>query len=147
MQLAKVKRLKIKTSPEVELVFNNYPVFVRKKLLNLRRLIIKAASKIEEITNLEETLKWGEPSYLVTNGSTIRIDWKKKNPDQYAIYFKCTSKLVPTFKVVYTDTFKYEGNRAIVFQINDEIPEIELKNCIKVGLTYHKIKHLPMLGL
>ncbi len=142
-----MKKLQIKTSSDVEFVFNNYPGPVRKKILNLRRLVIEAANEIEEITNLEETLKWGEPSYLVKNGSTIRIDWKKKEPDQYAIYFKCTSKLVPTFKRVYKKTFKYEGNRAIVFQMNDEIPESELKNCITAGLTYHRIKLLPMLGL
>ncbi|MCB9041964.1 MAG: DUF1801 domain-containing protein [Lewinellaceae bacterium] len=142
-----MKKLHIKISPEVELVFNNYPGSVRKKIVNLRRLIIDAASEIEEITNIEETLKWGEPSYLVKNGSTIRIDWKKKKPDQYAVYFKCTSKLVPTFKMVYNDTFKYEGNRAIVFHINDEIPEAELKKCIAAGLTYHRVKHLPRLGL
>ena len=142
-----MKELQIKTSPEVELVFNKYSGSVRKKILNLRRLIIETANEIEEIANMEETLKWGEPSYLVKNESTIRIDWKKKDPDQYAIYFKCTSKLVPTFKMVYKDKFKYEGNRAIIFQLKDEIPKVELKNCITVALTYHKVKHLPMLGL
>ena len=125
-----MKNLQIKTNPEVELVFNNYPASIRKKILNLRRLVIEAATEIEEITNLEETLKWGEPSYLVKYGSTIRMDWKKKDPDQYAMYFKCTSKLVPTFKMVYKDIFEYEGNRAIVFQLDDAIPELELKNCI-----------------
>jgi hypothetical protein len=142
-----MKILQIKTSPDVELVFNNYPISVRKKILNLRRLVLEAANEIEGITNLEETLKWGEPSYLVKNGSIIRIDWKKKEPDQYAIYFKCTSKLVPTFKMVFKNIFKYDGNRAIVFKMNDEIPEVELKYCVTVGLTYHKVKQLPMLGL
>ena len=66
-------------------------------------------------TELEETLKWGEPSYLVKKGSTIRMDWKVKTPDQYAMYFKCTSKLVPTFRELFGDLFKYEKNRAILF--------------------------------
>jgi len=108
---------------------------------------METVQETENITSLEETLKWGEPSYLVKNGSTIRIDWKEKKPDQYAIYFKCTSKLVPSFKIVFKDKFEFEGDRAIVFQMDDKIPEKELKNCIKAGLTYHKIKHLPMLGL
>lgn len=142
-----MKDLQIKTNPEVEEVFNNYPDPVRKKILNLRRLIIEAANEVEEITNLEETLKWGEPSYLVKKGSTIRIDWKKRQPDQYAMYFKCTSKLVSTFKMAYNDIFKFEGDRAIIFQMNDKLPEMELKNCITAGLTYHKVKQLPMLGL
>src|SRR5210317_960960 len=108
-----MKNLNINTNPEVELVFNNYPDLVRTKMLNIRKLIIEAAGETEEITDLEETLKWGEPSYLVKNGSTLRMDWKIKNPDQYAIYFKCTSKLVPSFKMVYGNLFKFEGNRAI----------------------------------
>lgn len=142
-----MKNLQINTSPEVKSVFNNYPDQVREKIVNLRRLIMETVQETENITSLEETLKWGEPSYLVKNGSTIRIDWKEKKPDQYAIYFKCTSKLVPSFKIVFKDKFEFEGDRAIVFQMDDKIPEKELKNCIKAGLTYHKIKHLPMLGL
>jgi hypothetical protein len=56
-------------------------------------------------------------------------------------------KLIPGFKMIYYDVFTFEGNRAIIFQMADKIPEFELKNCISAGLTYHKIKLLPMLGL
>ena len=128
-------------------LFNNYPDSVRKKILNSRRLIIEAANDIEEITNLEEILKWGEPSYLVRKGSTIRIDWKKNKPDQHTIYFKCTSKLASTFKMLYGDVFEFEGNRAIIFQMKDKLPKVELKNCITAGLMYHRVKQWPMLGL
>ena len=115
-------------------------------MLILRELIIKTANEIEEITDLEETLRWGEPSYLVKKGSTIRIDWKSKTPNQYAMYFKCTSKLVPTFIEVYGDIFRYENNRAILFNISEKIPEKELKECIEMALTYHSIKNKPLLG-
>jgi len=142
-----MKNLQINTNPEVELVFNNYPEFVRKKLLNLRVIILETAKEIEEITALEETLKWGEPSYLVKKGSTIRIDWKKKSPDQYAIYFKCTSRLVPTFKFAFGELFQFEGDRAIIFKMDDIIPKSELKKCITAALLYHKVKHLPTLGI
>jgi len=142
-----MENLQIKTNPDVATVFDKYPDWARKKVNNLRRLIIETAKETESVTRLEETLKWGEPSYLTKHGSTIRIDWKEKTPDQYALYFKCTSKLIPTFKTVYQDTFKYEGDRAIVFHKNDEVPEKELKRCIAAGLTYHKVKKLPTLGL
>lgn len=142
-----MKNLRIESNPEVESVFDSYPDAVRDKLSNLRRIIIEAADEAESIDSLEETLKWGEPSYLAKHGSTIRIDWKKKTPEQYAIYFKCTSKLVSTFKTVYEDLFRFEGTRAIVFQLDEEVPEVELKNCIQAGLTYHKVKQLPKLGL
>ena len=139
--------LEINTNPEVESVFRNYPDSVRNKLLMLRELIIETAEEIDEITSLEETLKWGEPSYLVKNGSTIRIDWKSKSPNQYAMYFKCTSRLVETFKMIFKNTFNFEGNRAIVFKLDDKIPANKLKDCITAALRYHKVKHLPTLGL
>ena len=139
--------LQMKTNPDVEMVFNKYPAKVKRKIRRLRSLIIEAAQELEGLRELEETLKWGEPSYLAKRGSTIRIDWKKNKPDQYAMYFSCSSSLVATFKVVYKNTFSFEGNRAIIFALDNEIPEEALKNCISVALTYHKIKHLPLLGL
>ncbi|RAI85795.1 DUF1801 domain-containing protein [Algoriphagus yeomjeoni] len=138
--------MELKSNPEVETVFLQYPDSVRNKMLNLRRLVLEVADEIG-LPSLEETLKWGEPSFLAKKGSTIRMDWKAKSPDQYAMYFKCTSKLVPSFRLAYDEIFEYEGNRAIVFKLNEEIPETELKNCIKAALTYHQVKQLPMLGL
>lgn len=139
--------LKIKTDPRVEGVFNNYPEHVKNKIQHLRSLILDVANQSQDITEIEETLKWGEPSYLVKKGSTLRIDWKPKKPDQYAMYFKCTSKLVETFKIVFKDTFEFEGHRAIVFKLDDSIPETELKQCIGAALKYHNVKQLPFLGL
>lgn len=143
----KIKNLEVKTNPEIELVFDNYPEFVQNKILALRELIVQSANEMDGISYLEETLKWGEPSYLTKHGSTIRIDWKAKSPNQYAIYFKCTSRLVETFKTVFQDIFVFEGKRAIIFQLEEEIPRAALKSCIKAALRYHKIKHLPTLGI
>ncbi|GAA4108793.1 DUF1801 domain-containing protein [Aquimarina addita] len=142
-----MNNLEVYTHPSVESVFKKYPSTVRIKIVRLRTLILETANEEKGIHVIEETLKWGEPSYLVKKGSTIRIDWKSEKPNQYAIYFKCTSKLIPTFKTVYKDTFSFEGNRAIIFQMDDEIPTAELKKCILSALTYHHIKHLPLLGL
>ncbi len=138
--------MKLTSDPKVKEVFKRKPEFVQKQLQYLRTLVVSTAHEIEDLDMLEETLKWGEPSYLTKHGSTVRIDWKEKTPNQYAIYFKCTSRLVETFKELHKDTFNYEGNRAIVFQLEDKVPEAELKQCIAMALTYHKIKHLPLLG-
>ncbi|MDO5979496.1 DUF1801 domain-containing protein [Flavivirga spongiicola] len=142
-----MKKIEVKINPKVESVFNNYPDSVRKKMNSLRELIIETANKTEGITNLEETLKWGEPSYLTKKGSTIRIDWKSKNPNQYAMYFQCTSRLVSTFRTVYKNTLDFEGKRAIILQLKEDLPKEALKNCIATALTYHKVKHLPLLGM
>lgn len=134
-------------NPEVEFVFNKYPALARKKLLSLREVIIETARNIDGLYELEETLKWGEPSYLTKGGSTIRIGWKSKKPDQYAIYFQCSSRLVPTFKMVYKDIFEFEGKRAILFPLDEPINIKAVKKCVEAALTYHKVKQLPTLGI
>ncbi len=143
----KTSKLKITTNPEFETKLESYPDFVRDKLKYLRELVIETAEEIPEITELEETLKWGEPSFLTKTGSTLRIDWKKKTPNQYQMYFKCTSRLVETFKLVFGKLFEYEKNRAIIFQLDQEIPVVQLKECIKATLIYHKVKNDLTLGI
>ncbi|MEM9545328.1 MAG: DUF1801 domain-containing protein [Bacteroidota bacterium] len=139
--------LEIKTSSAVDSIFENYPKNVREKMSVLRNLVIETAKETEGITQLEEALKWGEPSFLTKKGSTIRMDWKSKTPDQYAMYFQCTSRLVETFKMLFGDAFNYEGKRALVFPIDKEPPREELKHCIRAALLYHSVKHLPTLGI
>ncbi|PCI64288.1 MAG: hypothetical protein COB38_12790 [Gammaproteobacteria bacterium] len=70
---------------DVKNVFNAYPNEIKDKMLYLRSLIIDTYKqndqKNKNKNTIEECLKWGEPSYLFKLGSTIRIDWKRKNPD------------------------------------------------------------------
>ena len=134
-------------NPQVAEVFKKYPKHIRQKLRLLRQLVLDTASTSNSVSTLEETLKWGEPSYIAKNGSTIRMDWKASAPNQYALYFNCKTKLVDTFKEIYKEKFKFEGNRAIVFHLDDDIPTEELSHCIFLALTYHQRKHLPMLGV
>ena len=49
--------------------------------------------------------------------------------------------------MVFGDLFEYEKNRAILFQLDQEIPVNELKKCINVTLMYHKVKDDITLGL
>lgn len=50
---------------------------------------------------LGETLKWGEPHFVTENSSILRMDWKEKAADQYAMYFQYTSRLANTFRLVF----------------------------------------------
>ena len=133
-------------NPNVASVYQSYPEDVRRRLMLLRQLIIDVASETSSIGALEETLKWGEPSYLVKGGSTVRIGWKEAEPSRYAMYFNCNTKLVDTFRELYSEEFKFEGNRAIVFNREDEVPSQALRHCVALSLQYHKLKHLPLLG-
>lgn len=134
-------------NPQVENVFLNYPETVRESMLRLRQLIFATARDSAEIDHLEETLKWGEPSYLAKGGSTVRIDWKEAKPRHYAVYFNCKTRLIETIRELYRDRFDYEGNRALLLSLDDEMPEQVLKQCFELALTYHRRKHLPMLDI
>jgi hypothetical protein len=128
--------------PKVAAVFAGYPPHTRRKLMQLRQLIFDVAAETEGVGCLEETLKWGQPSYLTTqsgSGTTIRID-RLKSPGGYALFVHCQTMLVDTFREIYRDTLKFEGNRSIVFEENDEIPLEELGHCIVLALTYHAAK-------
>ncbi|HBA35233.1 MAG TPA: hypothetical protein DCZ12_13975, partial [Gammaproteobacteria bacterium] len=63
-------------SPKVKVTIETYPAAIQAKIHTLRDLIIATATETSEINTLEETLKWGEPSYLTPTGSTLRIGWK-----------------------------------------------------------------------
>lgn len=123
----------------------SYPEDVQKALLQVRSLILGIAQQ-QDLGEVEETLKWGEPSYLVKGGSTVRIDWKEKTPEQYFIFLNCKTKLVDTFRELYSDELKFQGNRAIVLNLNEPLPIKSVQHCIELSLTYKSIKHLPLLG-
>jgi len=128
------------SDPAVDATFGTYRRPVRARLLALRRLIFETARATEGVGRIEETLKWGQPSYLTPDtksGSTIRIDQVKSADNQYAVYFHCQTDLVATFRELYPDEFRYGGNRSIVFRVEDAIPEPALRHCLALALTYH----------
>lgn len=124
--------------------FESYPPDIKRKLLELRELIFYVAKK-NNINNLEETLKWNEPSYCSKDGSPIRINCKKSNQENYSMYFNCKTKLIKTFKSLFSDRFSFIDNREIIFHKDDIIDKKALEYCILLALTYHKRKHLHML--
>lgn len=132
--------------PAVQEKFNSYPEHIRIILMEVRALVL-AIIHDNHLGDVEETLKWEEPSYFVKGGSTVRLDWKPKYPEQYFVFFNCKTKLVDTFKELYSDTLEFRGNRAIVLHVNDPFPQSALRHCLELSLKYKAIKHLPLLGV
>jgi hypothetical protein len=127
-------------NPKVAAVFETYPKEIKTKLMFLRQLIFDVASKTDGVGELEETLKWGQPSYLTTkskSGSLVRIDQIKSQEEKYAVYFHCQTTLVDTFKEMYRDQFESGGNRSIIFGVKDRVPVAALSHCVSMALTYH----------
>ena len=122
----------------VENAFQAYPLKERQGLLKLRALIFETAAETEGVGPLEETLKWGQPSYLTTKtkaGSTVRLGLPKTGG--FAIYTHCQTSLMSDFQTLFPDDFVYEGNRAIHFQSEEDLQADKLRLLIKAALTYH----------
>ena len=121
-------------------VFATYAYAQKKKLNELRDIIYQVAATTDGVGAIDEVLRWQQPSYLTPetgSGSTVRIDAIKDDPEKYAIYFHCQTGLVDHFKAIYPKTFKFEGNRALIFNVADALPEDELRYCVSLALTYH----------
>jgi Domain of unknown function (DU1801) len=124
---------------EVEAVFRAYPAKLRERLLLLRELIFETAAATAGVGDLEETLKWGQPSYVTArtgSGSTVRIDQIKSTPAGYAMYFNCQTDLVGTFRELYPGLLKFGGNRSVLFDQDEEIPAPAMGHCVALALTY-----------
>lgn len=122
--------------------YKSYPLEISPKMNELRELILNIAKNDDEIDFLKEDLKWGEPSFITkTSGSTLRIDWKKKNPDSISLFVNCRTKLISIFKELFPDDFDYIGNREMRIPLNKDYSAKKVAKCIELILKYHLIKN------
>jgi len=129
----------MKTS-QINTVLSGYPDAQRVRLEQLRNLVHAVADNVSDITGIEESLKWGQPSFAAKPkgmSSPVRID---KKDEGVSVYFICTTDLVERFRDIYPDNFNYIGNREIHFALGDDLHEDELSHCIAMALTYHSNK-------
>lgn len=120
--------------------WKDLPEQLAERLVQLRQLILQAASEDPAIGPLEETTKWGEPAFLTSatgSGTTLRINPHKKSPEKYALYVHCQTDLVERYRQLYDDELTFDGNRAVVFDSKEELPVDAVKHCIAMALTYH----------
>ncbi|MEX0955651.1 MAG: DUF1801 domain-containing protein [Rhizobiaceae bacterium] len=129
--------------PNVEQAFDALPVAARDGLLALRSLIFEAAATHQAVGRIEETLKWGQPSYLTPetkSGSTIRLGVPRSPHHDYALFVHCQTDLTRQFETHYPGVFDFEGTRALLFRADKPIHADALRHCIGMALTYHARK-------
>jgi hypothetical protein len=129
-----------KPSPAIAEIMHAYPKPVQAKLLELRRLIYKIAEETEGVGTPEETVRWGQTSYLTSaskSGSMIRMDRYRKEDSRCALYFLCQTTLVDSFKEMFGNRLAYEGNRAVILDVAGELNVRVISQCIEMALTYN----------
>jgi hypothetical protein len=121
-------------------VFASYPVAAQAKFNALREIIFEEAARLE-VGALHETLKCGEPAYLTTKskaGSTIRMAWKERFPNQCTLFFNCNTDLVDRMREAFPSEFHYTGNREVSLDLALEVPEFPTRAVVAMALTYHR---------
>ncbi len=132
---------KIKKPPAyIQAVLDTYPKAVQTKLLTLRQLIFEVAEQDSEIGAIIETLKWNEPAFVTKpkTGTTIRIAWHSKRPNEYGLYVPCTTSLINKFKRKFKNKYTYDGTRGIIFNVDEKPSVSDMRQFIKETLLYHK---------
>jgi hypothetical protein len=121
-------------------IYEEYPIKVKAFLLEMRNIILDIAKKEKEVGFIEEVVRWGQPTFLTTetkSGTMIRIDRYKKQDDKIAIYFHCQTQIIKMIHLKYGDKLTYDGNRAIIFDINKSLPRRVIKDCALLALRYN----------
>ena len=126
--------------PEVGERLFAHPAEVRDVLLRLRELVFEVARELSAVGELDESLKWGEPAYRPRNGAgtTVRIDWKERDPEFVAVYVPCQTDLIERWRGRFSELFEFEGNRAVKLRWREPLPEYALRACLHDALTYHR---------
>lgn len=120
-----------------------YPAAAKKRLLAIRELVFETAAKHPEVGTVTETLKWGEPAYLTQetgSGSTIRIDFKEKDPEHVSLFFNCQTTLVGQMRREFPGEFSYVENRQVKIPLSGRLPKRVLSKCLAMALMYHRNK-------
>jgi hypothetical protein len=106
---------------------------------DVRRLIHEAAALDPSVGVLDESLKWGQPSFTPARpgiGSSVRIEAREDG--RYALMFICTTPLVDDFRALYADVLTLEGKRAIV--LDEGFDRAAVRHCIALALTHKRRK-------
>lgn len=123
---------------EIATVFERYPRAPRQRLLQLRKLLLQTAKRLDGVGEIEECLRWGQPSYLTTasgSGSMVRLHWSESLGQRVGLYVHCQTRLLSEYRARYPE-FDYEGNRALLIPVMGKLARVELADCMGLALTY-----------
>ncbi|MGJ5618676.1 hypothetical protein [Sulfitobacter sp. MF3-043] len=92
---------------------------------------------------LDETLKWGQPSWRPMKprtGSTLRIDWTPKFPNRLSLYVDCKTDLAARMQTLYPDLPENDGQRHLAVALDVPLPEHAIAHLAEMTFTYHRAK-------
>lgn len=116
--------------------YASFPQPARDGLLALRDLIFDLAADLP-VGDVDESLKWGQPSYTTTgekSGTPVRLSLTKQG--DIAILTHCQSTVIGDFRAICDPSLTFDGNRALHLDPSAPIPTAEITPLIRAALTY-----------
>lgn len=123
----------------VAAAFDRHPEPVRSQLLALRDLVFAVAAETEGVGAIEETLKWGQPSYVTQrpkSGTTLRMD---ADEARCSLFVHCQSRVVEAARAEGLP-LNFEGTRAVHLALDTDLPTDAVRRFMALALTYHRWK-------
>ena len=127
-------------SEAVASVYASQPEPQRASLLALRALLFDLAGQLDPVGQVDESLKWGSPSYVSTTprvGTPIRLDRVTNSDVDVGVFVHCQSRVVEHFRLVHADTYRLDGTRGLLLNAHEDLPKDAVVDFMSLVLTYH----------
>lgn len=125
--------MNLATKPNaISRAFAEFDADSAKVLDQLRELILTQAQVLS--VEVDECLRWGQPSYISPVGSMLRLGISKSGHP--AIFAHCQTTIIADFAAEFGSDFQIEGNRAITFPTPDAVQADKLCLMIAHALRY-----------
>ena len=134
-----VAAAEVQTDPSFDAAVQTWPAAAQVTFSEIRKILREVAA--QEGIALQETTKWGEPSWLPRKrgiGSTLRAGWREKSPDSLSLFVNCQTDLVEQVTRVHHSAFSAIGSRELVIQLSAPLPRAAIAFCAVATLTYHR---------
>lgn len=124
-------------SEAVAKAFDDFEPKVGAALLELRELVFVVAAEIDRLAGVEESLKWGQPSYAPKpkTGTPIRLGLTKSGDPTLLVH--CQTSLVADLEADNAHGLRTTDNRAVILPEHGVMDHPGLRGFVRAALTYH----------
>ncbi|MFK7835058.1 MAG: hypothetical protein AB8B60_02450 [Sulfitobacter sp.] len=104
------------------------------------RTLFHEIAEENDLGPLDETLKWGQPSWRPTRprtGSTLRMGWSAAHPDRLSFFVDCKTDLASRMRDMYPDLPQNDGRRQLGIDLGKDLPLQAVSHMAQMTLAYH----------
>jgi len=113
-------------------------------LWRCRRLFHDVAASADT-GRLDETLKWGQPSWRPVKprtGTTLRMGWDANSPERLSFFVDCKTDLAARMRDIYPDLPLNDGQRHLGILVDAVFLQQAITHLAEMTFTYHRARRL-----